>query len=46
MKKFEVIYTKTVKEVIEAKNLDEACRIAEKKARLKKLLVYGVVPIE
>lgn len=46
MKKFEVTYTKVVKETIEAKTLDEACAIAQKKAKVKGLVVYGVVPIE
>ena len=36
MNKFEVTYMTTVKEVIEANNLKEACIIAEKKVKNKK----------
>ena len=46
MKKFEINYITTVKVVIEANDLKEACSIAEKKAKMRKnTLVQSVLPI-
>jgi hypothetical protein len=44
--KFKVVYTKIIKETIEAESLDEACTLAQKKAKAQKLTVQSVTPDE